>query len=135
MQPSPQFTVRASVSPARAPPHPSVLSSHCHTQAITHLLSFSMCMCVRAPSCSRVLLCRDPWTVAHQAPLSTGFPRQEYWSGLPFPSPEGVPEPGTEPVPPALQVNSSPLTNQGRPFSLDGFAFSAWLLSLRTPAL
>ena len=39
-----------------------------------------------------------PWTVAHQAPLSTGFPRQEYWSGLPFPSPEDLPDPGIEPT-------------------------------------
>ena len=43
-----------------------------------------------------------PWTVAHQAPLSMGFPRQEYWSGLPFPSPGDLPDPGTEPVSPAL---------------------------------
>ena len=38
-----------------------------------------------------------PWTVAHQAPLSMGFPRQEYWSGLPFPSPGDLPHPGIEP--------------------------------------
>ena len=43
-----------------------------------------------------------PWTVAHQAPLSTGFPRQEYWSGLPFPSPGDLPDPGIEPMSPAL---------------------------------
>ena len=36
---------------------------------------------------SRVRLCATPWTAAHQAPLSLGFSRQEYWSGLPFPSP------------------------------------------------
>ena len=42
-----------------------------------------------------------PWTVAHQAHLSTGFSRQEYWSGLPFPSPGDLPEPGVEPMPPA----------------------------------
>ena len=41
-------------------------------------------------------------TVAHQAPLSLGFPRQEYWSGLPFPAPGDLPDPGIEPVPPAL---------------------------------
>ena len=35
-----------------------------------------------------------PWTIAHQAPLSMGFPKQEYWSGLPFPSPEDFPDPG-----------------------------------------
>ena len=39
-----------------------------------------------------------PWTVAHQAPLSMGFPRQEYWSGLPCPSPGDLPHPGTEPT-------------------------------------
>ena len=43
-----------------------------------------------------------PWTVAHQAPLSMGFPRQEYWSGLPFPTPEDLPDPGIKPVCPAL---------------------------------
>ena len=43
-----------------------------------------------------------PWTVACQAPLSMGFPRQEYWSVLPFPSPRELPEPGIEPVSLAL---------------------------------
>ena len=43
-----------------------------------------------------------PWTVVYQAPLSLGFPRQEYWSELPFPSPGALPNPGTEPTPPAL---------------------------------
>ena len=43
-----------------------------------------------------------PWTVAHQAPLSFGLPRQEYWSGLPFPSPGDLPDLGTESVSPAL---------------------------------
>ena len=44
-----------------------------------------------------------PWTIACQAPLSTGFSRQEYWSGLPFPSPGDLPNPGIEP---ALQADS-----------------------------
>ena len=43
-----------------------------------------------------------PWTVSHQAPLSMGYPRQEYWSGLLFPSPGYLPDPGTEPMSPAL---------------------------------
>ena len=43
-----------------------------------------------------------PWTVALQAPLSMGFPRQECWSGLPFPSPGDLPDPGIEPRSPAL---------------------------------
>ena len=46
--------------------------------------------------CSRVQLFVTPWTVACQAPLSMGFSRQEHWSGLPFPSPGGLPEPGIE---------------------------------------
>ena len=47
-----------------------------------------------------------PWTVAYQAPLSMGFPRQEYWSGLPFPSLGDLPDPGTEARYPALQADS-----------------------------
>ena len=43
-----------------------------------------------------------PWTAGHQAPLSMGFPRQENWSGLPFPPPEDLPDPGIEPMSPAL---------------------------------
>ena len=50
-----------------------------------------------------------PWIVAHQAPLSMGFSRQEYWSGLAFPTPEDLPDPGMEPAPPAWQVGSLPL--------------------------
>ena len=47
---------------------------------------------------SHVQLFATLWTVAHQAPLSTGFSRQEYWSGLPFPSPGDLPDPGIEPT-------------------------------------
>ena len=49
------------------------------------------------------------WTAAHQAPLSMGFPRQEYWSGLPFPSPGDLPNPGIEPTFPALAKHNSTL--------------------------
>ena len=49
-----------------------------------------------------------PWTVAFQTPLSMGFSRQEYWSGLPFPSPGDLPNPGIEPRSPALQAVSLP---------------------------
>ena len=51
---------------------------------------------------SHVHLFATPWTVAYQAPLSMGFPRQEYWSGLPFLSPVDLPNPGIEPSSPAL---------------------------------
>ena len=50
---------------------------------------------------SHVHLFATQWTVAHQAPLSMGFSRQEYWSGLPFPPPGDLPNPGMEPMPPA----------------------------------
>ena len=48
----------------------------------------------------------DPWTVAHQASPSMGFSRQEYWSGLPFPSPGDLPDPGIEPGFPTLEPDS-----------------------------
>ena len=56
-----------------------------------------------------------PWTTACQPPLSVGFPRQGYQSGLPFPSPGDLPDPVTKPTSPALQVGSLPLSHQGSP--------------------
>ena len=63
-----------------------------------------------------VQLFATPWTVARQAPLSMGFSRQEYWSGLPFPSPGDLPDPGVEPKSPALQADSLLLTLEGSPY-------------------
>ena len=57
----------------------------------------------------------DPWTVAHQAPLSMEFSREEYWSGLPFPSPGDRPYPGIKPGSPALQADSTLLTTREAP--------------------
>ena len=57
---------------------------------------------------SRARLFATPWTVAHQAPLSMEFSRQEYWSGLPFPFPEDLSNPGIKPGSPALQADSLP---------------------------
>ena len=54
-----------------------------------------------------------PWTIACQAHLSMEFSRQEYWNGLPFPSPGAVPNPGIEPRSPALQANDLPSSHQG----------------------
>ena len=53
-------------------------------------------------SLSRVQLSATPWTIAYQVPPPMGFSRQEYWSGLPFPSPGDLPNPGIEPGSPAL---------------------------------
>ena len=57
---------------------------------------------VKVKSLSHVRLFATPWTVANQAPLSMGFSRQEYWSGLLFPSPGDLPDPGIEPGSPVL---------------------------------
>ena len=66
-------------------------------------------VCVHAESLSRVPFFAAPCTVARQAPLSVGFSRQEYWSGLPFPPPEDFPSPGIEPVFPAAPMLGSEL--------------------------
>ena len=62
-----------------------------------------------------------PWTVAHQIPLSMGFPRQEYWSGLPFPPPGGFPNPGIKPRSPALHTDSLPSEPPGKHSIYDMF--------------
>ena len=59
---------------------------------------------MRAQLLSHVQLFVTLWTVAHQAPLSMGFPRQEYWSGWPFPPPGDLPNPGVEPTSPVSPV-------------------------------
>ena len=66
-------------------------------------------------SLSRVRLFATPWTVAHRAPLSMGFSRQEHWSGLPFPSPGDLPDPGIELASPALQADAFPSEPPGKP--------------------
>ena len=66
-------------------------------------------------SLSLVWLFATPWTVAYQAPPSMGFFRQEYWSGLPFPSPVDLPNPGIEPGSPALKADALPSKPPGKP--------------------
>ena len=72
-------------------------------------------MKLKVKSLSRVQLFAAPWTVAYQAPPSMGFSRQEYWSGLPFPSPGDLPNPGIEPDSPALQADALTSEPPGRP--------------------
>ena len=72
---------------------------------------------VKVKSLSRVRLFAIPWTVAHQAPQSMGFSRQEYWSGLPFPSPGALPDPGIEPKSPALWADTLTSEPPGKPWS------------------
>ena len=66
-------------------------------------------------SLSRVRLFATPWIVAHKAPPSMGFSRQEYWSGLPHPSPGDLPHPGIEPGSPALRAYVLPSEPPGKP--------------------
>ena len=69
----------------------------------------------KVKSLSHVQLFVTPWTAAYQAPLSMGFSRQEYWSGLPFPSPGDLPNAGIEPWSPALQTDALPSEPLGKP--------------------
>ena len=66
---------------------------------------------------SHVQLFVTLWTVACQAPLSMGFSRQEYWNGLPFPSPGDLPDPGIEPMSPALADGFFVTEYQGSPLT------------------
>ena len=70
---------------------------------------------MKVKSLSHVRLFATPWTIASQAPLSMGFSRQEYWSGLPFPSPGDLPNPGVEPGSPALQADALSSQPPGKP--------------------
>ena len=68
---------------------------------------------VKSLSCVQLFV--TPWTQAYQASPSMGFSRQEYWSGLPFPSPGDLPDPGIEPGSTALQADSFPSELPGKP--------------------
>ena len=72
-------------------------------------------MKVKVKSLSRVRLFVTPWTVAYWTPRSMEFSRHEYWSGLPFPSPGDLPNPGIEPGSPALQADTLLSEPPGKP--------------------
>ena len=91
------------------------------------------------PLLSRFRLFATPWTVAHQAPLSMGFSRQEYWSGLPCPFPGVLPNPGSKPRSPTLQADSLLSEPPGKPsihgvVSKDGQVTNSISLTSRTSA-
>ena len=77
-------------------------------------------------SISRVRLFVTPWKVAYQAPPSMGFSRQEYWNGLPFPSPGDLPNPGIEPRFPALQTDALPSEPPGKLKLMRGTQIHTW---------
>ena len=74
------------------------------------------CKRKKVKSLSCVRLFATSWTVAYQAPPYMEFSRQEYWSGLPFPSPEDLPGPGIKPWSPALEADTLPFEPPGKPF-------------------
>ena len=91
-------------------------------------IKYLICVCVSVAQLYPTLA--TPWTVAHQAPLSKGFSRQEYWRGLPFPSPGDLPDPGIEPTFPALQVDSLLSEPTGKPGFQKGICLLAGPLFL-----
>ena len=76
---------------------------------------------IKVRECSAVVFNSSvmAWTIAHQAHLSMGFSRQENWNGLPFPSPEDLPDPGTEVLPPALADGFFSSEPPGKPLKKD----------------
>ena len=104
-------------------PHPGIKprSPALHADSLlseppgTFIKGYTAAATAAAKSLSRVRLLVTPWTAAYQAPLSMGFPRQEHWSGFPFPSPRDLPHPGIKPRSPALQADSLPSEPPGKP--------------------
>ena len=80
----------------------NIKAVYCHPSYLIHIQNTEE----EVKSLSRVRLFVTPWTEAHQAPPSMKFSRQEYWSGLPFPSPGNLPNLGIEPGTPLLQADS-----------------------------
>ena len=89
-------------------------ASHYSSAFLEGEIKYTVVLCAYQ-SFGHVRLFVTPWTVAHQAPLSMGFLRQNYWSGWPFPSPGNLPNPGTEPGSSAFQADSSPSWPPGNP--------------------
>ena len=108
---------------------------YAHSRGIYILTALTLCnhrdvmrmVCMYAQSLSCVQLFVTLWTIVHQVPLSMGFPRKEYWRGLPFPSEENLPFLGIEPVSPTLQADSLLAGPLGRMvISSVSFFFSNW---------
>ena len=83
---------------------------------------------MKVKSLSRVRIFATPWTVVSQVLQSMEFSRQEYWSGLPFPSPGDLPNPGIEPGSPTLQADTLPPEPPGKPkeTKIQGHIASDW---------
>ena len=91
-----------------------------------HLQAFPASKWKWVKSLSRVWLFATPWTVADQTSKSMGFSRQEYWSGLPFPPPGDLPNPGIEPGSPALEADALTFEPPGKVFSNESVLRIRW---------
>ena len=106
------------------PLHHSYAQSHtdsCHSHGnacISHTCIITYTIVLNVKSLSYVQLFATPWTVTYQVPLSIGFSRQEYWSGLPFPPPGDLPNPGVEPRSPTLQADALLSEPPGKPHTI-----------------
>ena len=101
-----------------------ILSQYTYVIAMSFTILYLLCSKlgslkkhVKVKSLGGVLLFVTPWTVAHQAPLSMGFSRHQYWSGLPSPSPGDLPDPGITPRSSSLQAEALALPSEppGKP--------------------
>ena len=100
------------------PSYPGILESFGEGQVTvdkSFLESNMIIRKVKVKSLSPVRLFATSWTVAYQSPQSMEFPRQEYWNGLPFPSPGDLPDPEIKPGCPALQADTLPSESPGKP--------------------
>ena len=84
-----------------------------HYFILSYFLFYPPCSCSVAKSCLTLVI---PWTLAHQAPLSKGFPRQEYWNGLPFPPLRDLPDPGINLISPVLAGGLFTTEPPGKPY-------------------
>ena len=91
------------------------LETAVRTNAAGLKLNFFLKVKVKVKSLSHVRLFATPWTVTYQATPSKGFSRQEYWSGVPLPSPGDLPDSGIKPRTPALNAKSLPSEPPGKP--------------------
>ena len=107
----------------------SLKSSHCSNNNNKPVIMYS-----EVKSLSRVQLFATPWTVAYQAPPSMGFSRQKYWSGVPFPFPGDLPDPGIEPWSPAFQADTLTSEPPGKSWVAISFS-SAWNWKVKVKSL
>ena len=91
---------------------------------INILYTYTVCVHVCVHAHLVVFDSATPWTVAYQAPLSMGFPRQEYWSGLPFPFPGDHPEPGMEHASPAFTGRFFTTAPPGKPHTIRIYVYN-----------